>query len=94
MTWAIGEQSVAAAVFAGDEHPHLAGLQFSSDDATAHLCMLTLHCEDGSSYQLQFNRGGTFMSAAKVEAAAPPPDPPPLKKEAETHSASSKKGKY
>lgn len=95
MTWAIGEQNVATEVFAGDHHPHLVGLQFSSSDAVAQLCTLTLRCEDGSSYQLEFNRGGTFASATKVEA---PSDVPPQpggedagEKEAGTRSASSKK---
>jgi hypothetical protein len=89
MTWAIGEQSVATAVFAGDDHPHLVGLQFSSDDHAAHLCMLTLSCEDGSSYQLTFNRGGAFTTAAKVEA-----EPPPEEEEAGARSASHKKGSH
>jgi hypothetical protein len=88
MTWAVGEQSVAAAAFAGDDHPHLVGLQFSSDDARAEVCTLTLQCEDGSSYQLHFNRGGAFTTAAKVEA---PESPPEEGRHATAHPSSGKR---
>jgi hypothetical protein len=89
MTWAVGEQSVAAAAFAGDDHPHLVRLRFSSSDASAQICTLTLQCEDGSSYELHFNRGGTLATAAKVEA--PEVEPPLEERHAASHPSSGKR---
>ena len=67
--WAIEDgQTFPLATFTGDDHPHPSAIAFSTG-LDAHDMILTLRCEDGSSYALTFNRTGTPVGpAVKTEA--------------------------
>ena len=69
--WAIEDgQTFPLATFTGDDHPHPSAIAFSTG-LDAHDMILTLRCEDGSSYALTFNRNGVPSGPpVKVEAPA------------------------
>jgi hypothetical protein len=80
MQWSVAEQTIPAAVFAGDEHPHLMAINLRVDPNRAHLVVMELQVEGGGGYALLFDRNGAMVAHEEIKPPAPP--------EGETHSVS------
>ena len=69
--WSIEDgQVIPLATFTGDDHPHPSGVAFVTNPVDASSVLLTLMCEDGSSYTLPFSRNG-LPSGPPVKVEAP-----------------------
>ena len=90
--WAIEDgQTFPLTTFTGDDHPHPSGIAFSTG-LDAHDMILTLQCEDGSSYALTFSRNGRPEGVAvKTEAPKPPEAPPETMRASHTSETPKKK---
>ena len=69
--WSIEDgQIIPLTTFTGDDHPHPSGVAFLTNPTDASSVLLTLMCEDGSSYTLPFSRNG-LPSGPPVKVEAP-----------------------
>jgi hypothetical protein len=90
MQWSVAEQTIPAAAFAGDEHPHLTSISLRTDPNRSHLVIMELHVEAGSElagYALLFNRNGELVSSEQIKA----PPPPEGQHSASHHASAGKK---
>jgi hypothetical protein len=87
MTWSVAEQTISAAVFAGDEHPHLMAINLRVDPNRAHLVVMELQVEGGGGYALLFDRNGAMVAHEEIK----PPAPPEGQHSASQHASAGKK---